>query len=329
MVRHIIAFACALNMAVELRANCENVHCRFEYLGHHGVEEFGRRDFMNSSATSAVCNRHFFRESIPFRELNWRLACLEKSASAGNRVEMSNAVFSVARLIDRYENFFRDGNTGSCRAFPVRLRMLLLERIEYSMARMALGRGRACVVEFLDALLPDSVIDAGRVLPAWHSIKTFKQMLFIACAIEDYSNAEGCCPLNLDVIKLPETKRKCACGRDIEYEHHDSIWVLRSRCESYDGGLRFDEYIPMVYSQRKRLDLCLSPTFNEKRRLLFCGEDMNTTDIRLTGKVFHDKSQSGVHIVKFTNPSAGCSRIVPLSEQNGDVKSQSEDGDAE
>ena len=122
--------------------------------------------------------------------------------------------------------------------------------------------------------------------------------------------------LNLNVLHLPENVRKCACGRDIEYEYHAQKWMLRSRCQSYDGGLQFDEYIPTVYQQRKRLDLCFSNTFNAKRMSLFKGEVMGAKDCRLHGKVVHDNQQSRVHLIKFTNPTAGTGRIIPLSEQD-------------
>lgn len=325
----LVVLACAFSLQEKLHAECPNVHCRFEYLGHHSVQSSSMEDFMKVSAVSAVCDKYFLRESMPFRKLNWHLDQLERAVCEENSSELSNSVFDVVRLLEGYKVFLYDSHSGLPRNFPIRLRMQLLEKIEYSMARLILGKWRNRMIEFLDALLPDHVINEGQKFPSWHCILTFKRMLFIACAVENYRDIEGCYPLKLDALKLSETRRKCACGRDIEYEYHDSSWVLRSRCDSYDGGLRFDEYIPMIYNQRKRLDLCLSPTFNEKRRLLFCGEGMNTSDIRLTGNVIHDKSQSGVHSVRFTHPSAGCGRIVPLSEQKRGVTSRSEEGKEE
>lgn len=314
MLRFVVLVG-AVSLQAKLHANCPNVHCRFEYVGYHGVLSSPREEFMDASAVSSVCDKYFMSESMPFRELNWHLAQLERTVCEGTCSELSNSVFGVVRLLEEYRAFLYDSHSGLPRNFPMRLRMQLLEKIEYSVARLILGKGRNRIIAFLDALLPDQMINEGQKFPSWHSILTFKRMLFLACAVEDYREAEGCYPLKLDDLKLPDAKRKCACGRDIEYEYHDFNWVLRSRCDSYDGGLRFDEYIPMIYNQRKRLDLCLSPTFNEKRGRLFCGESMDTADVRLTGYVIHDKSRSGVHGVRFAHPSAGCSRIVPLSEQ--------------
>ena len=296
-----------------LLADCGNVHCRFEYLGHDAVAESTEEDFLATSAVSGTYERYFENECRPFRELDWHLNRFEQAVAEGDLSGCSNAVSAVARLLVDYEAFFRDGASGEQRSFPQTLRLLMLEKIEYSMARLILGRGRGTAKEFLDVLLPDSMIDKGRDFRLWHSIRTFKHMLFIACSVEDYHEREGCPPLNLDLLGLSERVRKCACGRDIEYEYHGLTWVLRSRCESFDGALAFDEYIPMI-GQRKRLDLCFSPSYNRKRRMLYDGEGMDTKDIRLTGRVAHDVPWSGVHIIKFTHPSAGCTRIVPLSE---------------
>lgn len=311
-------------LSVVLLADCGNVHCRFEYLGHDAVAESTEADFLAESAVSGTYERYFRNECRPFRELDWHLNRVERSAAADDYSGCSNAVSAVARLLVDYAVFFRGGAFEEMLTFPQKLRMLMLEKIEYSMARLVLGKGRDIAKEFLDTLLPDTLIDKGRDFRLWHSVRTFKTMLIIACAVEDYHDREGCPPLNLNLLKLPERIRKCACGRDIEYECHALTWVLRSRCESFDGGLAFDEYIPMI-GQRKRLDLCFSPSYNRKRRMLYDGEGMNTKDIRLTGRVNHDVPWSGVHIIKFTHPSAGCTRIVPLSECEGLNKKESSD----
>lgn len=308
-----------------LLADCENVHCRFEYLGHDAVVESTEADFLAVSAVSGTYERYFGNECRPFRELDWHLTQFERAVSDGDLPGCTNAVSAVVSLMTDYAAFFRDGVLGETRTFPQTLRMLMLEKIEYSMARLVLGKSRDTAKEFLDSILPDSMIDVGRSLQSWHSIRTFKNMLSIACAVGDYHDRERCPPLNLNLLELPERVRKCACGRDIEYEYHGLTWVLRSRCESFDGGLAFDEYLPMIYGQRKRLDLCFSPSYNRKRRMLYDGEGMDTKDIRLTGRVNHDVPWSGVHIIKFTHPSAGCTRIVPLSECERRNKEESAD----
>lgn len=310
---YIAVLACL--MTLKLVAVCENVHCRFEYMGASSVEGVGKDEFMSVPALGGSADRYFERECRAFRELNWHLAQLEFAFERRNKVAVTNAVRGVSRLIDEYEVFLANQETGELRVFPQRLRMMLLERIEYALARIVLGAGRNEVSLFIDELLPDAIIDASKSIASWHSIKTFKQMLLIAAEIENYREREECLPLNLDMLKLPEAARKCACGRDIEYEQHAGIWVLRSRCESYDGGLKFDEYIPTIYQQRKLLDLCLSSTFNEKRAALFKGEILCPDDNRLSCQIIHDMHRSGVHPIKFASPSAGTGRIIPLSEQ--------------
>ena len=298
-----------------LKADCSNVHCRFEYLGYQGVERFSKNDFMMESASSGQIDRYFGRECMPFRELNWWLFQLEESVCRNDKESITNAVYAVSCILDGYKGFLHEPGTGNVRSFVMRLRMLMIERIEYSLARMVIGEGRNIVKEYFDVLLPGAILEESRKLPSWHSVSTFRQMLFIAIEVENYHDKEQCYPLNLDVLKLPDKVRKCACGRDIEYEYYKGTWLLRSRCESWEGGLRFDEYIPMIYQQRKNLDLCFSRTFNIKRKSLFNGEFMGADDSRLRGQVVHGSQMAGVHLIKFTSPSAGCGMVVPLSEQ--------------
>lgn len=304
--------SCFFVMAL-VAVECGNVHCRFEYLGHRAVANATEADFLSASAVSGVYEHYFESECRPFRKLNWHLNKFEQLVYDGDHLGCSNAVWAVAGLLTDYALFFRSETSREKSVFPRKLRMLMLEKIEYSAARLILDKKGDIVGGFLDKLLPDSMIDEDHDFSSWHSIRTFKNMLFIACAIENYSNKEGCYPLNLRQLELPEQIRKCACGRDIDYEYHNFCWILRSRCESLDGGLEFDEYIPTIYCQRKKLDLCFSPSYNRKRRMLYDGEGMDTNDIRLTGFVNHDVPWSGVHLIKFMHPSAGNMRIVPLS----------------
>lgn len=303
-----------------LMANCHNVHCCFEYLGCRGVRDFTKDDFMKTSAASANADRYFEKEHAPFKDLDWNLFLLEESVQRKDCMATSNAVSNISHILRCYAVFLTDPETGGKRVFPMRLRMSMLEKIEYSLARMIFGERRNEVAAYFDALLPDSIIGESRNIPSWHSISTFKKMLAIAVAIENYNEKEECYPLNLDSLKLLEEDRKCACGRDIEYEYYRGTWVLRSRCESWEGGLRFDEYIPMIYQQRKHLDLCFSRTFNEKRASLFNGELLGGEDERLAGRVLHNGMGNGVHLIKFVNPHAGSGRIVPLSEVNARIE---------
>ena len=309
-----LMFIAAIFIWHALSADCANVHCRFQYMGHHGTKGATRDDFMRMPAVNDMCEKYFAHEVLPFREMNWCLSKLEASVYDGHHSQISNAVHDILSVIDEYKVFLRNQESGTPRKFPARLRMLLLERIEYSLARMVLHEKRNLVTEFIEVLLPDSIINESRTDPSWHSIATFKRMLILADAIENYHDSEGCYPLNLRPLKLQDVNRKCACGHDIDYEQHGSDWILRSRCESFDGALAFDQYIPTIYVQRKKLDLCFSRTFNHKRKSLYYGELMGGGDVRLMGQVFHNPAQNGVHGIKFRFPSAGCCRVLPKSE---------------
>ena len=304
--------ALVLLAAVKLVADCENVHCGFEYVGACIGSGYTEDSFLNETSVSEVHDKYCVKEFMTsLRRLNWYLYQMELAAGSGNLPALSNAVASVSSLL--CEANMGDENTSVI--YPPSLKQWWLENIEYSLARIILSDARRIVVPFVGTLLPDSVMENDKGSRRVHSLKTFKQMLLLAVEIENYREKEECLPLNLDMLKLPEATRKCACGRDIEYEQHAGIWVLRSRCESYDGGLKFDEYLPTIYQQRKRLDLCLSSTFNEKRAALFKGEILCPDDNRLSCQIIHDMQRSGVHPIKFASPSAGTGRIIPLSEQ--------------
>ena len=184
--------ACALLMSLRLHADCVNIHCKFEFLGAVAVEGAEKDDFMRSPAVGGNADRHFERECMPFRELNWHLSRLETAAGQDDRQTVSNAVGEVVRILDDYEAHIRKSGLSGARPLPLRLRMALIEKIEYALARMVLGRGRGAAVEFLDELLPDDIFEESRDVPSWHSLLTFKRMLRIAAEVENYTGKEGC-----------------------------------------------------------------------------------------------------------------------------------------
>jgi len=316
MVKNLFVSVILLGAAT-LQAECNNLHCRFEYLGSNVGPGYTEESFLNELAVPELQDKFCDEESmLSLRKLNWYLYKLESAVGSGNCSEVSNAVACVSSLL-----FGKAADKQS--DYPNSLRLKWLEKIEYSMARMILSDARDGVLPHLATLLPDSILEDCKGERSARSIMTFKHMLCLAAAIEDFHKREGCYPLNLDPVGIPESQRKCAFGRDIEYEYYSGRWVLRCRCESWGGGLKFDEYIPMVYQQRRRMDLCFSSTFNEKRKALYNGESMSADDMRMAGRVVHDGSKSGVHAITFSRPNGGNARIVPLSEANSrDSKSK-------
>ena len=307
MNKYLVVFSFVI-VPILLNAKCECVHCGFEYLGADVGVGCLADAFMKESAVSEAEDRYCVKEyMLSYRRLNWYLYQLEVAGRNGDLVALSNAVRSVASL------FHVDGNCG--KGVPDSLKLQWMEKIEYCMARMVLSDARESVVPHLEILLPASLLDDTRTNRIARSVKTFKNMLLLGDRIENYRVDEQCCPVTLDSIDdLPEEMRKCAYGRDIEYEYYDGRWILRCRCDSWEGGLCFDEYLPFIYNQRKHLDLCFSMTYNEKRRELYSGNLFCAHDDRLSCSVIHDKTKSGVHKVKFRNASAGNFRIIPKSE---------------
>lgn len=297
-------------VSVAVWAKCDNVHCGFEYLGSQIGLGYTEAQFMDESAVAALKDKYCIEEyMLTFRKLNWHLYQLELAAETGNSTGVSNAVDGVTSLLLGV-NVSLPSNPG----YPHSLKSQWLEKIEYSMARMILSEARDVVLPHFETLLPESVLDECSEDRSMRSIKTFKRMLCLAIAIEKYHEREGCYPTSIDSLDVSEMMRKCAYGHDIEYEYYKGKWVLRCRCESWEGGLGFDEYIPVVYRQRKRLDLCFSSTFNEKRKSLYDGKLLGEDDPRVAGRVVHDCAITGVHAITFESPAAGNTRIVPLSE---------------
>lgn len=271
-------------------AECGNIHCKFEYLGAQIGSGYTEMSFMKQPAVSEMeekyCRKDF---TLSLRQLNWLLYQMECAAADKDPVGVSNAVTFVSAFLD---NKLEDsGQKSKGIMYPNSLRMKWLEKIEYSIARIVLSDARGYIVGHIETLLPDGIIDSSEDVKSRGSIKTFKQMLYIAAAIEDFHAKHRCYPVSLDAVVTPKGQ-KCSFGKDIEYEWHKTKWILRCRCESWEGGLRFDEYLPMVFEQRKKLDLCLSSTYNVKRRFLYEGESYFPHDDRLSGCVIQALLQS-------------------------------------
>lgn len=306
-----------LFMALVSYAGCDNVHCKFEYAGIRSGTGCTDKEFMRETAVSELADKYCVQEfMLSFRTLNWYLYQFEQASMAKNHAGVSNAVKLVSSLL---QNDQADGTNrceGILNDYPNSLKLQWMEKIEYSVARMVLGEARDVVAQHLELLLPESILDQSEGIRSVHSIRTFKRMLSLAAELERFHESDGCYPLNLDSMGVSGQMRKCSYGRDIEYEYYKGKWVLRCRCESWEGGLQFDEYVPVIYAQRKHLDLCLSPTFNEKRFALFSGKVFCPHDERLSCRVIHDKSISGVHKVKYDNPSAGNFRVKTRLDDN-------------
>ena len=236
MVKNFCMSAIVL-VAAALQAECNNVHCRFEYLGSNIGPGYTEDSFLKESAVPEQMDKYCVKEyMLSLRKLNWYLYKLESAARSGSRSEVSNAVEWVSSLLCG-KVADKPGDS------PNSLKLMWLEKIEYSMARMILSDARDYAVPHLATLLPDSILEDCKGERSARSIMTFKQMLCLAAAIEEFHEREGCYPLNLDSVGIPESLRKCSFGRDIEYEYYSGKWVLRCRCESWGGGLKFDEYI--------------------------------------------------------------------------------------
>lgn len=306
--------AALLSFGFASYADCGNVHCTFEYLGCSGLHSPTREMFLERPLVNAASERLFATERIPFREMNWRLFCLERAIECQDHWNVENLVDHVATLLRNYSNLLYAAHSHGPRTLILRWRMDLLEKIEYSLARMILGVNRRTIFPFVEKLLPDTILNESYGIRSWHSILTFKRMLILSYYIQEYALKESTPPLRLDMVGAPERYRKCACGKDIEYEQHKQTWMLRSRCESHDGGLGFNEYLPMIYHQRKALTLCLSPSFNAMRQTLFNGRNLSESDLRIKGHIVHDVAKDGVHGMQFDNISVGATRMVSVSE---------------
>ena len=85
---------------------------------------------------SANADKCFKREHAPFKDLDWNLFLLEESVQRKDCMAASNAVSNISHILRCYAVFLTDPETGGKRVFPMRLRMSMLEKIEYSLARM-------------------------------------------------------------------------------------------------------------------------------------------------------------------------------------------------
>lgn len=280
-----------------------NIHCAFRYLGYAGIKD--RNGFKESSFLDTPVYSHAVEATCPpfkeLRTLDLELCRLEKAVSEDDAIGMTNAVVAVSRLLNRLSSG-EGRDVMDC----------ALEMVSFSVVRVIQGRaGHVFDMLALDRLLPASLLEATDMPRA---LKTFKRMIIVSEYVEKYRQAHGALPVNLDETEVPELYRKCAYGRDIEYDHMQGVWVLRCACDSWCGGLAFDEYLPGILSDRKKLPLFLSSSFAEKRRGLFSGNWMFLSDARLTCRVDHGSRDltSGFHGLKYKCPGAGASRVTGI-----------------
>ena len=314
-MRNRFFYVVTLSLSFSSFAQCDNPHCRYEWLGYNQGETLSEEDFLTNSVWSSVFDMYLPKLSIMFRKLNWQLYSIEKAISDGDFCAASNSVQEIQNILSGGQMPHSDNNTSSTIETPASMRLYMIEKIELCLARLVLGKGRDFTYEQIDRLVPDEYLKILDKRMA-KSEMTFKHMLALACLIESYSKENSCYPLNLNEILAPERFLKCAMNKDIEYEYFAGKWILRCRCESYSGGLSFDEYIPAVFNNRKRMDLCFSPSFNKKRALLFEGVNLNEKDIRISGTVKHESNMCGVHPIDFKDRLAGCMRLLPKDAES-------------
>ena len=302
-----LACACIHSVALAGARNC-NVQCMFYYSGYEGcknVEGFKWESFLETPVYPTT-HEELFPSLKEFRTLNLKLCRLECFAANSDGVNVSNAVEETSR-------FLEDMARGPGEGFIDRA----LESVAFSIVRIQQRRsGLLLDIPAIERLLPDHLLE-GDDMPM--SLKTFKRMVIIARLVEKYRAEHWSLPVVLDEAGIPERYRKCAYGRDIEYDQYNGVWSLKCACESWSGGLPFDEYLPCLLSGSKKMPLVLSSSFSEKRKALYSGEWVFSTDSRLECRVDHETrgGTNGVHGIVFKNPAAGNGRIIKTTEIHG------------
>ena len=301
-----LVFLVCVSVHLEAWANVRNcnVQYKFCYLGYEGCKDSENVNSESFLETPVYPTTHeeLFPSLKEFRTLNLKLCRLECFAANSDGVNVSNAVEETSR-------FLEDMARGPGEGFIDRA----LESVAFSIVRIQQRRsGLSLDIPAIERLLPDRLLEKDD-MP--RSLKTFKQMIIIAQFVERYRTEHWSLPVVLDEAKIPERYRKCAHGRDIEYDHTTQDWVLRCACDSWCGGLAFDECLPCILSGRKMLPLFLSSSFSRKRRKMFSGDWVFLSDIRLTCRVDHSHGgeANGVHGVEFKSPGAGAGRIIKVA----------------
>ena len=95
------------------------------------------------------------------------------------------------------------------------------------------------------------------------------------------------------------------CGHDVRGDFAADSWC---------GGLGFDEYLPGILSDRKKLPLFLSSSFSQKRRDMFSGDWVFTSDDRLACRIDHScrGGTDGFHGLTYKRPGAGAARVTAV-----------------
>lgn len=309
---------CAVSLLAPYFASasiCGNANCAFEYLGRDGLP--GRRSEAESAILSASmlptpCETHMKEHCDRFRRLNVVLFELESAFQSGDGDGFAIAKEKVRMELENFVRFVDGEGEG---AWPFEAEYL--DKIELSITRMLFHEKQRTeellTADVIDALIPDSILSRHDVSSVLGTARTVKRMLLLAVRIENFKSANLAYPATLDEAHVPLECRMCSKGHELEYEVDTAkrVWMLRCRCDSWTGGLVFDEYVPKFLRIGKKIPLCLSNTFNEKRRRVFNGELLYENDRRLSYFIDHSRggTTNGVHGIRFLHPSCGNSKI--------------------
>lgn len=311
----LLGFVLAVGLAMASDTVCDNPHCVFEWLGARGVDGIGveafERMLLSSPVLPATHERYFPEECERLRKLNAMLFRMENGILHGGA--FTDFVDGLLPLLDSETAVSPRGMTENWfRRRTAWFASQLKEKVEYSLCRLLLdSNGLSSDPAEVAAFVWRCGLSQDDDNRFGQSVSTFANMLVLASEISAYVRQHAVCPDSLASEGMNCGRyRKCAHGRDIEYACRAGVWVLRCRCDSFGDMVGFDEYIPMIGSGRKCLDLCLSPTFNVKRAVLFSGGNLNPDDARISGTVRHPLVRNHVHGIVFDNVNAGAMRHI-------------------
>ncbi len=252
----------------------------YDYCGLDAKDKwFPVREIGSHEKAGRIGDALYFLMLVRFQSA---LERMEQSSVGNDNLAFSNAVDHVRGLLVGQRNGCIDHRV----RFPSGIFMRCLERTEYALLRCLERRGECVrpVASDIVHALPDVLFDKSPDKCSWMSgglprlstLKTFRDMIAVACLITKYGLERGRIPHGLDDVMGDGL----VSGMDrFLYSCRGESWQLFFPKSPLAAKLPFNVYVPSVFRGTEGwpvpMGLWLSSDFSMKRRVLYCTGHLN------------------------------------------------------
>ena len=290
---------------------CENINCRFGYIGYKGLsdsgESFGDESaFLAVTAINSAIDRLSPLASRDLRLLNYRLYSLERAYFDGAQTEFTNEFALLEHFVHDFRMKCAAAATDRAgELFHNNLLICVAERVEYSLARMIVSKIDTAKIpryDIVERIIPDSYFlgNYPRNSERMDKVLVFRNMIELAIAVMRTKMSPVAEIKTLSCVDASERLLICPGGRRIVYEENGPHWLLRCQRDAQVMNNTESEWIPIIASS-EWYNLHLDDEFNSKRVALYSGTELTSLGGKMEWFVDHQTTRSSncVHNVLF------------------------------